>query len=273
MLVNAGQSLLVHREHSDVEGVIAVLKIASGRSCRHVISVLLVNDQPIVRAGLKAALDEAFDVKVTAAVDNPVAAVERIRSMVPLPDVVIYEVETCDDDVCTSVRTLAAGNRPPAVLLICGNCDGVTALRALIAGARSCLPTSADADTIAQNVRTIAGDSMVLPTAVGRDLVHRLRPQLDSHRRHTVSRLADRERAVLSLLACGRSNHEIANTLIVSEATVKKHLSHVMRKLGLHTRLEAGLFAYQVGLGPTGPVAVDDPGNRSPTLATNSRAH
>lgn len=239
------------------------------------ISVLLVNDQPIVRAGLKAAFAPSEGVEVVAAADDPAGALERMRSMVPFPDALIYEVDTCDDDVLTSVGRLATAspmNPAPMILLICGNCDEVTALRALIAGARSCLPSSADPETIVQNVRTIVDDCMVLPVRVGRDLVHRLRPELDIGRKRTLSKLADRERAVLSLLAHGRSNHEIADALIVSEATVKKHLSHVMRKLGLHSRLEAGLFAYQVGLGSTGPLSVDDRGIPHPAPVDDRHA-
>lgn len=229
-------------------------------------SILLVSEQSIIRIGLRTILEASSDLTVVGAVADGASAMRRMQPMLQPPDVVIFGYDRCDETLLSWVRTVARLTPSPAVLLICGEWTADAVLRAMRAGACACLPNSAEGGTVGQYVRTIAEGGVVLPAPMGRRLLRRLVPRVDFSR---LDGLTERERAVLTLLARGRSNQEIASELIISESTVKKHITRVLHKIGLRTRLEAGLFAHQAGLGTVGPSPVHQGGIDSPPSAND----
>lgn len=209
--------------------------------------ILLINDEPIVRAGLRTIFEAHDDLDVVGEEQDGsrvLVALTRYR-----PDVVILETHVTGASTLRTVRRLADNAPNCAVLLVATENDTRAALNAIVAGARAYLLSSASTSLMVQVVRTIAGGVVVLPRFVGEDLARLLPPELDERRRTLLDALSDREQRVLELLSDGRSNTEIAHDLCVSEATVKKHVSQVLRKLRLRDRLQAGLFGRELGLG------------------------
>jgi DNA-binding NarL/FixJ family response regulator len=225
-----------------------------------VTAVYLLSDQPLVRAGLRSLFAPLADLDVVGEGGGLADSMPALRLLQHGPDVAVVKARA-DDEAFRWVHTIARSERAPRMVVIGTVPDRLFALRALSAGASAYLAESDRAEALVQILRTVAAGMVVLSEQAAQGLVRRLRPQLEPCRRQLVSGLTERERAVLALLACGRSNADIARELLLSQGTVKKHLSQVLQKLQLRTRLEAGLTAYQLGLGPTGPMETDDGGN------------
>lgn len=206
-------------------------------------SVLLVNSRPVVSAGLRLLLEAQHDLRVVGMAESVSAACTAAAAMLRTPDVVVYEDGDGSYTTFEKVRQLAQLSGPPAVLLITGEYNEDTALGAIIAGARGYQPATVPARQLVDSVRSVASGGLVLPAVAHRDLVSRLKPQFDPGHRKVLGRLTERERRVLALLEIGLSNHDIARELHIAEATVKKHLTHLLRKLGVQSRLEAALYA------------------------------
>ncbi|MGF7238531.1 MAG: response regulator transcription factor [Frankia sp.] len=211
------------------------------------VRVLLVDDQPIVRVGLRAVLSEQPDIDVVDEARNPRSALSRLDHL--RPDVIVLDVDAADETTFAAIEQLAArADGAFAILLVTAQDSGLTAARAIRAGARGCMVLQGRTELLVESVRTVALGGIVLTAPGVRELVRGLKPRL---RREEVDarvhELSERERAVLALLAQGRSNAEIARELHLAEATVKKHLSQVLRKLGLRDRLQAGLYAHTAG--------------------------
>jgi len=204
-----------------------------------VIRVLLTDDHPVVRAGLRALLDTEPDVTVVGEATTPeeaVAATEETR-----PDVVLMDLQlragTSGVDATSALRRLA---HPPRVLVLTNYDTDVDILGAVEAGASGYLLKDAPPEELLAAVRAAAaGESALAPTIATR-LLERLRTPVVS--------LSARELEVLEAVATGRSNREIARTLTVSEATVKSHLAHIFTKLDVTSRTAAVAAARRQGL-------------------------
>ncbi len=203
------------------------------------IRVLLTDDHPVVRAGLRALLDTEPDVTVVGEATTPeeaVAATEETR-----PDVVLMDLQlragTSGVDATSALRRLA---HPPRVLVLTNYDTDVDILGAVEAGASGYLLKDAPPEELLAAVRAAAaGESALAPTIATR-LLERLRTPVVS--------LSARELEVLEAVATGRSNREIARTLTVSEATVKSHLAHIFTKLDVTSRTAAVAAARRQGL-------------------------
>jgi DNA-binding NarL/FixJ family response regulator len=173
--------------------------------------------------------------------------------------VIVLDVHAAGATLCDAVRTLLDSRPRTAVLLVGGEEDKTTALRAITAGARAYLPSHVPTELVVQVVRTIAEGGLVLPGGIARDMARQLVRELDE-RDAVVQLLSEREHGVLVLLGSGRSNAEIAQELFISEATVKKHVSQILRKLRRRDRLQAALYASELGLGHEPPPAPEHTG-------------
>jgi len=216
------------------------------------IDVLLVDDAPLLRMGFRMVLEAQPDVAVVGEAGDGAEAVtlaEKLR-----PDVVLMDVRMPGvDGIEATARITAAGLRSRVLIL--------AALRAGAAG--FLLKNARPADLIA-GIRTVAaGDGVVAPR-ITRQLIEAFasqggRPETAVPRAgERLERLTDREREVLVEIARGQSNAEIAETLGLSEATVKTHVSRILPKLELRDRVQAVVFAYEIGL-----VAAGTPGSSS----------
>jgi DNA-binding NarL/FixJ family response regulator len=200
-----------------------------------VITVLLVDDHPVVRQGLRALLDVQEGIEVAGeAADGP-AAVSLATSL--RPDIVLLDLKLPGMDGIAVLQSLrSSGLR---VLVLTSATDPSMAARAVREGAAGVLYKDIDPDALVRAIRSVRdGNVLLAPEAVG-SLVR-------SSRADT---LTPREREVLARIAEGRSNREIARLLRLSEKTVKAHVSSVLAKLGVQDRTQAALFAVRHGTG------------------------
>jgi DNA-binding NarL/FixJ family response regulator len=217
------------------------------------IKVVVVDDQAVIRTGLRTMLEHESDLTIVGEAGNgaeAVAVVARARPDVVLMDVRMPEV----DGIEATRRILASGTpSPPAVLVLTTFDDDEYVFGALRAGAAGFLLKDAGPDVLVGAVRTVAaGDALVDPS-VTRRLVERW-VMLDAGSAPprpapaAVGTLSGREREILVGLARGCTNRELADDLIVSEATVKTHVSNLLTKLGVRSRVQAVVLAYEAGV-------------------------
>jgi DNA-binding NarL/FixJ family response regulator len=209
------------------------------------IRVLIVDDQPLARAGFRAVLEATAGIEVVAEADSGERAVELARHH--RPDVVLMDVRMPGMDGIEATRRMP-GQRV-LILTTFGLDDYI--IEALRSGASGFLLKDAPVEELVRAVRTIAaGDAQLSPAVTKRllDQVARRLPAAVSRESGALAALTDREREVLRLVAGGMSNAEIAAALVVSEPTVKTHVSNVLQKLGLRDRVQAVIYAYENGL-------------------------
>lgn len=209
------------------------------------IRVLIIDDQPLARAGFKAVLEATGNVKVVAEGENGEQAVELARQY--QPDVVLMDVRMPGMDGIEATRRMP--NQKVLILTTFGLDDYI--IEALRAGASGFLLKDAPVEELVRAVSTVAaGDAQLSPTVTKRllDQVARRLPAAVQRDTGGLAELTERERDVLRLLAAGMTNAEIAAALVVSEPTVKTHVSSVFQKLGLRDRVQAVIYAYENGL-------------------------
>jgi len=215
-----------------------------------VIRALVADDQEIVREGFSALLATQPDIDVVAAAADGAEAVRLSREHAP--DVVLMDVRMPVMDGIEATRQLCVGGEEPTpriLILTTFDLDEYV-YDALHAGASGFLLKDVRAEALFDAVRVVAaGDALLAPTITRRLIAEfaRLRPRREL-RPDELSALTPREREILGLLAEGLSNHEIAERLVLSDETVKTHVSHVLRKLGLRDRAQAVVVAYESGL-------------------------
>ena len=214
------------------------------------ITVLLVDDQPLIRLGFRMVLGSAADLKVVGEADNGQTAVAMTRDLDP--DVVLMDVRMPLMDGIEATREITASASRSRVLILTTFDLDEYAFGALNAGASGFLLKDADPTELIGAVRTISrGDAVIAPRMTRRLLdtfADRMpsprQPSMGSH----LTKLTPREREVLTEVAAGLSNSEIASRLAVAETTVKTHLGRILTKLELRDRVQAVVFAYQNGM-------------------------
>jgi DNA-binding NarL/FixJ family response regulator len=214
------------------------------------ISVLLVDDQPVVRDGLKVILEAQEDMRVVAEAGDGAQAVEASRRVAP--DVVLMDVRMPGMDGIEATRLLTAA-RPddgPRVLVLTTFGEDRYVYDALRAGASGFLLKDAQRGELVEAVRTVAGGDQVLSPAITRSVIGhfvRHRPAVGGTPA-ALAELTTRELDVTRLVAQGLSNAEIAAELVVTTATAKSHVGHILGKLGLRDRIHLVVLAYECGL-------------------------
>jgi DNA-binding NarL/FixJ family response regulator len=209
------------------------------------IRVLIVDDQPLARAGFKAVLEATGGIEVVAEAENGEQAVKLARGHDP--DVVLMDVRMPQMDGIEATRRMT--HQKVLILTTFGLDDYI--IEALRAGASGFLLKDAPVEELVRAVRTVAaGDAQLSPAVTKRllDQVARRLPAAVQRDAGPLAELTDRELEVLRLVAAGMSNSEIAAALVVSEPTVKTHVSNVLQKLGLRDRVQAVIYAYETGL-------------------------
>lgn len=218
------------------------------------IRVLLADDQRVVREGLAMLLDLLPGVEVVGTAADEEQAVDlavRLR-----PDVVLMDLRMPRCDGIEATRRLRDRIDDVRVIALTTYADDRSVLDALRAGARGYLTKDAGAAEIHQALRQVADGRAAIDPAVQHHLVDTVAttsPPLDRPPPRLPDRLTPREAEVLSLVAEGLSNAEIAVRLVISEATVKSHLNHLLAKIGARDRAQAVIYAYRRGLAPPHP--------------------
>jgi DNA-binding NarL/FixJ family response regulator len=211
-----------------------------------VIRVLLVDDQPLVRAGLHRILAPRFGFDVVAECedgDEVPRAVERHR-----PDLVVMDVRMRRVDGAEATRALQATDDPPPVLILTTYDDDEVLSTALRAGAAGFQLKDAPGEDIIRAARAVAEGRAWLDPAVTGRVLQGYRRAAPEEITEPPAALTAREVDVLKLVARGSSNTEIAGTLHVSEATVKTHIGNLFTKLGRHDRAALIVYAYDTGV-------------------------
>jgi DNA-binding NarL/FixJ family response regulator len=203
------------------------------------IKVLLVDDHPVVRQGLRTFLDLQEDITVVGEAadgESGVVAAEELR-----PDVVLLDLRMPGSDGLHALRGLRECGNPARVLVITSFTEPAAVLPAVRAGASGYVYKDIDPPALAAAIRSVHAGHVLLHPDVVRQLAA-------SEAEPAGSQLTAREREVLAELARGRSNREIARGLSLSEKTVKTHVSAILTKLGVHDRTQAALQAVRTGL-------------------------
>ncbi|MFE7223989.1 response regulator [Nocardioides sp. NPDC057577] len=215
------------------------------------IRVVVADDQPLVRAGLRTLLGTEPDIEVVAVAEDGAEAVEQALAL--RPDVVCMDIRMPGRDGISATRELCGpdvADPIPVLVLTTFDIDDYV-FGALEAGASGFLLKDADPDAIVAAVRSVAAGHGTLDTSltrrVLREVVTRRRTQPVTAARASEV-LTTRELDILLHLAEGMSNEEIAQALVLEISTVKSHLARMMPKLGVRSRLQAAVWAYQSGL-------------------------
>jgi DNA-binding NarL/FixJ family response regulator len=213
-----------------------------------VTTVVLADDQALVRGGFRLILEAQDDVEVLGEAENGAEAVARVREL--RPDVVLMDVRMPELDGIEATRRIVADGLPTRVLVLTTFDEDQIVYEALRAGAGGFLLKSAPPARLVDAVRLVAAGEELLAPSVTRRLIEQYvsRPPAGAAVPAELAELTEREREVLELIGGGLSNGEIAARLVVSEATVKTHVNHVFQKLGLRDRVQAVVLAYESGL-------------------------
>jgi DNA-binding NarL/FixJ family response regulator len=214
------------------------------------IRVLITDDQPLIRSGLRATFGAAPDIVVVGEAGNGWEAVQAVKSL--RPDVVLMDINMPVMDGLTATREICAlGPGHPAKVVILTIYDqDENVFEALRSGATGFILKNAPIDHLTAAVRQSAdGDAMLSPS-VTRRLIDEFarRPVASGAPAPELDRLTERERDVFRLLVRGYSNEEIARVLVLGDSTVKSHVQHLYQKLGVRDRVQVVIYAYEHGL-------------------------
>ncbi|SNS92406.1 two component transcriptional regulator, LuxR family [Streptosporangium subroseum] len=213
-----------------------------------VIRVLIADDHPVVRQGLRTFLDLQDDLDVVGEAADGAEAVALVESLVP--DVLLLDLKMPVLDGLGTLLRLGEGGPFPRVLVLTSVSDREDVAPAMRAGAAGFLYKDVEPAALVQAIRAVHGGQILLAPEAAEAMLSGLpgpsgsTAPVSGH----VTSLTDREREVLTLIASGRSNREIARELTVAEKTVKTHVSNVLMKLGVQDRTQAALYAVRHGL-------------------------
>jgi NarL family two-component system response regulator LiaR len=210
------------------------------------IQVLLVDDHKIVRQGVRAFLHTLSDIKVIAEADSGAAAVKAVEKQ--RPDVVLMDLEMPGEmDGIAATRQIRKLHPQTQVIVVTSHHQDEYIFPAVRAGAISYLLKDVEPDELADAIRKAAQGEAVLDSRVA----SRIMKELQGIRNDEVNpftELSDREFEVLRLIAAGKSNAEIAATLVIGESTVKTHIGNLLKKLHLDDRTQAAVYAWKEGI-------------------------
>lgn len=213
------------------------------------LSVLIADDQQMVRAGFRMILEAEPDMRIVAEAGDGQEALEAARRT--RPAVVVMDIRMpVLDGVEATRRLLTELDQPPYVVIVTTFDDDENLYEALRAGASGFLLKNAPPEQLVEAVRAVGAGEGVLSTSVTRRVIEELarRSPREPPRPAALEELTEREVEVLRLVARGLSNAEIAKELVITPGTAKTHVSRILMKLGVRDRVGAVVFAYESGL-------------------------
>lgn len=203
------------------------------------IRVLLVDDHPVVRAGIEGILNSQPDIEVVGEASDGIEAICLNQTL--LPDVILMDLQMPKMDGVTAIKAIHEQANPPHILVLTTYDTDADIVRAIQAGATGYLLKDTPREDFFAAVRRVAqGESVLTPVVASRLMAHMRAPAQEQ--------LSGREIEVLTLVAQGHSNKDIAKQLHISTATVKTHLIHIYGKLGVSDRTAAVTTALEKGI-------------------------
>ena len=215
--------------------------------------VLLVDDDELMRAGLRAVLSSDQSIRVVGEASSGRGAISAVGAYGP--DLVLMDVRMPDLDGIAATREVLAASPEVRVLILTTFEEDEYIFGALNAGASGFLLKRTRPEELLTAIHTVAaGDSLLSPSVTRRVITHMAnQPVRNTGGGERLEELTTREREVLELVSRGLSNREIADTLVIEESTVKTHVKRILMKLSLRDRIQAVIFAYESGLTQPGP--------------------
>ena len=214
------------------------------------VAVLIADDQALVRAGFRAILEEQPGIRVVGEAGDGRDAIDLVRRR--HPDVVLMDIQMPDIDGLEAARRILAesdADHPVAILMLTTFDLNEYVYDALRAGASGFLLKDVLPEQLIAAIRVVAaGDALIAPTITKRLIEQFARTAPPRTPPPALHDLTPRELEILTLMARGRSNSEIAEDLVLSQATVKTHVKRILSKLGLRDRVHAVVLAYEAGL-------------------------
>jgi DNA-binding NarL/FixJ family response regulator len=212
------------------------------------IRVLVVDDQPLMRAAFEMTLRAEDDIEFVGEAADGREAIEQAHLL--QPDVILMDIRMPELDGVEATRILAGEDSPAKILILTTFDLDEYLVEALRAGASGFLLKDVRADELVRAIRVVAdGDTLLGPSLTRRLLESYIDPRPPSPKQaDELERLTPTERTVLTLIGRGRSNSEIASELIIADTTVRTHVRHIFDKLGLRDRVQAVVLAYSTGL-------------------------
>jgi DNA-binding NarL/FixJ family response regulator len=212
--------------------------------------VLLVDDQPLVRAGLRVVIEDTEDMEVVGEAGTGAEAVRQVR--LTAPDVVVMDIRMPGMDGIEATRAVTAQRPETRVIMLTTFDDDEYVYGSLRAGASGFLVKDMALEDLLNAIRVVAaGDALIAPSVTRRliETFARGRPGFEpAPTRPEMARVTGREREVLILIGRGKSNTEIAGDLFISIATAKAHVARLLAKLGARDRIQLVIMAYEAGL-------------------------
>ncbi len=217
--------------------------------CRHnerVISVLIADDQELVRTGFRVILEAEGDIEVIAEAENGNEAVRQ--AALAKPEVVLMDIRMPELDGLAATEQILRQQDPPTIVVLTTFDQSEYIYRALRAGAAGFLLKDAPSSRLIAAVRAAAtGDSLIEPSITQRLVERFAEPVAVPGIPDQLAQLTERELDVLRLITRGLSNAEIAAEMVVAETTVKTHVARILAKLGVRDRVQAVVVAYETG--------------------------
>lgn len=210
-------------------------------SDNNTVSVFLVDDHEVVRAGVRAMLQAEPDLDVVGETGSALDAARRVRQA--KPDVVVLDVRLPDGsgvDVCRDIRS---DNPDIKVLMLTSFADDEALFNSIMAGAAGFVLKQVRGNDLANAIRQVADGKSLLDPGVHDRVVRRLRGESEDEEAMLLKSLTEQERRILALIADGKTNRQIAEEIHLAEKTVKNYVSNILTKLGMARRSEAAAFA------------------------------
>jgi NarL family two-component system response regulator LiaR len=208
------------------------------------IRVMIVDDHPVVRRGIQSLLDEEEDIQVVGEAVNGKDALEKVKSL--KPDVILMDIVMPEMNGIEAIEKITASHPDARILVMTSFAADDKVFPSIKAGALGYLLKDSDPEDLIRMIRQVYRGELSIHPTIARKVIQELnRPAKEPL---TPSPITEREEEILQLLAQGLENKEIAARLVVRDATVRTHVSNILRKLQLANRVQATLYALRTGL-------------------------